>query len=243
MHRGAIEMIVRRRLDFRKHSRYVAPAVSFLISSRVSKIAARRFSPSSPLLLRRAKALRAFSFRPFDASHHGDLSHMIRKAPPLSKIRDLLGHKGHKDGSDDGVPVLSAEDGTICPAIAIGSRLVYDQGDAQRSKGVCKSGQASQHTSQSQGSNLSNMSILLMEAMFQAVVTSPIYDTVTEASAPTAKPLRNLPPKNNSLVVATNSIVMAAYVMTRQIMITARRPSQSAMLPQARAPTMPLMLR
>ena len=61
MQSGPIEMMVRRRLDLRKHSRYVAPSVSFWTCSRVETMAASRFWPSSPLLPRRFRALSAFS--------------------------------------------------------------------------------------------------------------------------------------------------------------------------------------
>ena len=73
MQRGAIEIMVRRKFDFLKHSIKLAPSVSRRTSSRVSVIVAIRFSTSSTEYPRVFRAFAALASLPLLRSHHGDL--------------------------------------------------------------------------------------------------------------------------------------------------------------------------
>lgn len=77
MERGAIEIIVRRKLDFLKHSMKLAPSVSRRTSSSVRTIAAIRFSTSSVEYPRVFRAFAALASLPLLRSHHGDLEESV----------------------------------------------------------------------------------------------------------------------------------------------------------------------
>lgn len=71
--RGAIEIMVRRKFDFLKHSMKLAPSVSRRTSSSVITIVAMRFSTSSAEYPRALRAFAALASFPLLSSHQGDL--------------------------------------------------------------------------------------------------------------------------------------------------------------------------
>ena len=148
---------MRRKFDFLKHSRKLAPSVSRRTSSNVRTIAAIRFSTSSEVYPSCFNALAAFASFPLLRSHHGDLQTSVM-FENIINVEDILRHKRPPCNSNRKDTVLRDEDRSISPTRCLRSFALLDQRDKERSECEGNSGGATENTPKSSRSDLINIS-------------------------------------------------------------------------------------
>jgi hypothetical protein len=152
--RGMIEIMVRRRFDLWKHSRYVVPSVSRRASSRVRIIVAIRDSTSSAEYPSFRRFLAARASLPLLMSHHGDLKWNLAWFNCRLKESFLLWHKWKPNGGNRKNTILGYKNATICPSSSSTTITLEDQSHNQWPNSKGNTASSAENTSESRRSNL-----------------------------------------------------------------------------------------
>lgn len=128
--------MVRRKLDFLKHSIKLAPSVSRRTSSSVSTIAAIRFSTSSTEYPRDFRAFAALASFPLLRSHQGDLEivSLFWSTFLFQARQNLLWHERPSGQANCQNPILRYEYRPVCPVRGFGAFSLLYERDQKRPK-------------------------------------------------------------------------------------------------------------